>query len=260
MVVAYLIATGLVYGLVESGATTVSGQSTAILIVLMFGAGTDYALLIVSRYRDELRRTGDVDAAIARASERTAPAILASGGIVVAAMLVLALADFNATREMGPILALGIVVMLAAGLTLLPAAAGGARPARVLAACTRGRARSPAGRDARLGADRRARAPAPAAAGRASRSRSSPPARSGNLEGRGYLDAHRAVPRSAGVRAGAGADRQALPAGPRRAGRRRRARRRGRRDVTDAFGQQQIVVEREHRLAVAGRQADLDAR
>ena len=121
VVIAYLVATGLLYGLVEAGATTVSGQSTAILIVLMFGAGTDYALLLVSRYRDELRRTGDVEAAIARASERTAPAILASGGIVVAAMLVLALADFNATREMGPILALGIFVMLAAGLTLLPA-------------------------------------------------------------------------------------------------------------------------------------------
>src|SRR4051812_45343432 len=121
VVVAYLIATGLLYGLVEAGATTVSGQSTAILIVLMFGAGTDYALLIVSRFRDELRRTDDADAALARACERTNPAIFASGGIVVAAMLVLALADFNATREMGPILALGIVVMMAAGLTLLPA-------------------------------------------------------------------------------------------------------------------------------------------
>src|SRR3954468_1251247 len=118
---AYLIATGLVYGLVEAGATTVSGQSAAILIVLMFGAGTDYALLIVSRYRDELRKTGDPHTALLRSCERTAPAILASGGIVVAAMLVLALADFNATREMGPILALGIVVMMAAGLTLLPA-------------------------------------------------------------------------------------------------------------------------------------------
>ncbi len=118
---AYLIATALLYGLVEAGATTVSGQSTAILIVLMFGAGTDYALLIVSRFRDELRRSEDPQAALARACRRTNPAILASGGIVVAAMLVLALADFNATREMGPILALGIIVMVAAGLTLLPA-------------------------------------------------------------------------------------------------------------------------------------------
>jgi RND superfamily putative drug exporter len=119
--VAYLIATGLLYGLVEVGATTVSGQSTAILIVLMFGAGTDYALLIVSRFRDELRRTDDIERACARATARTSPAIFASGGIVVAAMLVLELADFNATREMGPILALGIIVMVAAGLTLLPA-------------------------------------------------------------------------------------------------------------------------------------------
>ncbi|WP_084284675.1 MMPL family transporter [Solirubrobacter soli] len=119
--IAYLIATGAVYGLVEAGATTVSGQSTAILIVLMFGAGTDYCLLIVSRFRDELRRDADVDAAAARATARTSPAILASGGIVVAAMLVLGLADFNATREMGPILALGIVVMMAVGLTLMPA-------------------------------------------------------------------------------------------------------------------------------------------
>jgi RND superfamily putative drug exporter len=119
--VAYLIATGLVYGLVQADLTTVSGQSTAILIVLMFGAGTDYCLLIVSRFRDELRRVSDVETAMTRAAARTGPAIFASGGIVVAAMLVLALADFNATREMGPLLALGIVVMMACGLTLLPA-------------------------------------------------------------------------------------------------------------------------------------------
>ena len=87
----------------------------------MFGAGTDYCLLIVSRFRDELRRGGDVEAAMTRAAARTGPAIFASGGIVVAAMLVLGLADFNATREMGPLLALGIVVMMACGLTLLPA-------------------------------------------------------------------------------------------------------------------------------------------
>ena len=119
--VAYLIATGLVYGLVQADLTTVSGQSTAILIVLMFGAGTDYCLLIVSRFRDELRRVSDVETAMPRAASRTGPAIFATGGIVVAAMLVLGLADYNATREMGPLLALGIVVMMACGLTLLPA-------------------------------------------------------------------------------------------------------------------------------------------
>jgi uncharacterized membrane protein YdfJ with MMPL/SSD domain len=87
----------------------------------MFGAGTDYCLLIVARFRDELRRTADVHEAMTRAAERTGPAILSAGAIVVVAMLALALADFNATREMGPILALGVAVMVAAGLALLPA-------------------------------------------------------------------------------------------------------------------------------------------
>lgn len=145
---AYVIAAGAAYGLVAAGATDISGQTTAILIVLMFGAGTDYCLLIVARYREELRRTEDRHAAMARAADRTGPAILSSGAIVVAAMLVLSLADFNATREMGPILALGIVVMMLAGVTLLPA---------VLAAL---------GRNAfwpaipRVGAERAERAPA----------------------------------------------------------------------------------------------------
>src|SRR3954468_9400254 len=121
VVIAYIVATGAVYGLVAAGVTTVSGQSAAILIVLMFGAGTDYCLLIVSRFREELARGGEVDEAMARAAARTGPSILASGGIVIAAMLVLGLADFNATREMGPILALGVAVMVACGLTLLPA-------------------------------------------------------------------------------------------------------------------------------------------
>jgi RND superfamily putative drug exporter len=118
---AYLIAAGLIYALVAAGATTVSGQTTAILIVLMFGVGTDYCLLIVARYRDELRTIADAGTAMARATERTGPAILTAGAIVVAAMLVLAVADLNATREMGPLLALGVAVMVAAGLTLLPA-------------------------------------------------------------------------------------------------------------------------------------------
>ena len=119
--VAYTIVAAAVYGLVKSGAIEVNGQSTGILIVLMFGAGTDYCLLIVSRFREELRRTEDKHLAMAHAAERTGPAILSAGGTVFAAMLVLTLADFKATQTMGPVLALGIAVMLLAGLTLLPA-------------------------------------------------------------------------------------------------------------------------------------------
>jgi putative drug exporter of the RND superfamily len=119
--IAYGIAAAAVLGLVEAGALEVNGQTTSLLIVLMFGAGTDYCLLIVARYREELRRFPDKHEAMARATERTAPAILSAGGTVVAAMLVLVLADFKATQTMGPVLALGVAVMLLAGLTFLPA-------------------------------------------------------------------------------------------------------------------------------------------
>jgi putative drug exporter of the RND superfamily len=85
--------------------------------VLMFGAGTDYCLLLLARYREEF---GKPDA-MAIALRRTAPAILSAGGIVVVVMLVLTVADYNATRWMGPVLAIGIAVTVLAGITLLPA-------------------------------------------------------------------------------------------------------------------------------------------
>ncbi len=119
--VAYLIAAAAVYGLVAAAGLQVTGQTTAILIVLMFGVGTDYCLLLVSRYREELHLTADAHAAIARAADRSGPAILSAGAIVVAAMLVLGLAEYRATRTMGPALAIGIAVLVLAGLTLLPA-------------------------------------------------------------------------------------------------------------------------------------------
>ncbi len=119
--IAYTIVAAAVYGLVEAGAFDVNGQTTGILIVLMFGAGTDYCLLIVSRYREELREYEDKHEAMAHATERTAPALVSAGGTVFAAMLVLTLADLKSTQSMGPVLALGIAVTLLAGLTLLPA-------------------------------------------------------------------------------------------------------------------------------------------
>ena len=118
---AYAIAAAIVYGLIQSGAIEVNGQTTSLLIVLMFGAGTDYCLLIVSRFREELRKTEDKHEAMARATERTAPAILSAGGTVFAAMLVLTLANYKATATLGPTLAIGVLITMIAGLTLLPA-------------------------------------------------------------------------------------------------------------------------------------------
>ena len=118
---AYVVAAALVYALIEVGAITVNGQVTGILIILMFGAGTDYCLLLVARTREELRRTDDDHEALAEALRHTSPAILSSGGTVVAAMLVLLVADLESTRALGPVLALGVAVTVLAGLTLLPA-------------------------------------------------------------------------------------------------------------------------------------------
>ena len=116
---AYTVAAGLVYLLVSQGWLQVNGQTTGILIILMFGAGTDYCLLIVARYREELRRYEDKHEAMAKALVHTSPAILSSGGTVVCAMLVLLVTSLNSST--GPVFATGVAVTMVAGLTLLPA-------------------------------------------------------------------------------------------------------------------------------------------
>src|SRR5919109_1191175 len=93
----------------------------AATIVLMFGVGTDYCLLLVSRYREELHRVEDKHEAMARALRRAGPAVLASGCTVVTAMLVLLLAEAGSTHALGPVSAIGVACALLAGLTLLPA-------------------------------------------------------------------------------------------------------------------------------------------
>jgi RND superfamily putative drug exporter len=116
---AYTLAQAFVYLMAEAGAT-VSTNATSILIVLMFGVGTDYCLLLVSRYREELQRIEDKHEAMQRAVRRAGPAILASGMTVALAMLVLALADNKGTSSLGPVFAIGVACALLAGLTLLP--------------------------------------------------------------------------------------------------------------------------------------------
>jgi RND superfamily putative drug exporter len=117
---AYTVATAFIYLLAKGGAT-VSSNSTSILIVLLFGVGTDYCLLLVSRYREELRAVEDKHEAMAHALRRSGPAILASGLTVTLAMLVLVLADAQNTATLGPVAAIGVACAFIAGLTLLPA-------------------------------------------------------------------------------------------------------------------------------------------
>jgi putative drug exporter of the RND superfamily len=120
VLLAELTTLGLGYLIAEAG-VTVTGQSGGILPVLVFGAGTDYALLMVSRYREELRRHEDKHDAIRVALRRTSPVILASGGTVIAALLTLSLAEVSGTAGLGPIGALGIAMAMVSMLTILPA-------------------------------------------------------------------------------------------------------------------------------------------
>lgn len=112
---------GVAYGLNQAFGTTVSGQSSGIMTILVFGAGTDYALLLVSRYREELRRFERPLDAMRAALRGCGPAVLASSGTVAAGLLCLLAADLNSNRAMGPLGTVGVLCALVAMLTLLPA-------------------------------------------------------------------------------------------------------------------------------------------
>jgi RND superfamily putative drug exporter len=119
--VALFIAAAVIYLLAAHAGLTVNGLSVGILYVLVLGACTDYALLIVARYREELRRHDRRHPAMATALRRAGPAIIASAATVVLAMLTLSAAELNSTSSLGPVLAIGVAVGAFVMLTLLPA-------------------------------------------------------------------------------------------------------------------------------------------
>jgi len=101
---------------------TLDASVTGILSVLVFGAGTNYALLLIARYREELRLIADRREAMAKALRSAGPAILASGGTVVLALLTLVFAELTGNRALGIACATGVVVAMLFALTVLPAA------------------------------------------------------------------------------------------------------------------------------------------
>ena len=119
--VALITAEAVIYLLAAHAGLTVNAQSAGILDVLVFGASTDYALLIVARYREELRRHDRRHAAMAEALRRAGPAIIASASTVIIALLTLLAADLQSTKSLGPVLAIGVAVGAFSMLTLLPA-------------------------------------------------------------------------------------------------------------------------------------------
>lgn len=112
---------GLLYLLATYAGLTINGQTQFIMMVLVIGAGTDYALLLVARYREELRRHEDRHEAMAFALHRAAPAILASAATVVVGLLCLTFAELNSTAGLGPANAVAIAVTFVVMVTLLPA-------------------------------------------------------------------------------------------------------------------------------------------
>jgi putative drug exporter of the RND superfamily len=115
------LAGGVVYLLARHAGVTVTETSSGIMLVLVFGAGTDYALLLVARYREELRRHPSRWTAMAVAWRRAFPAVLASAGAVVTALLCLLAGQMNDVRGLGPVAATGVAVSFAVVVTLLPA-------------------------------------------------------------------------------------------------------------------------------------------
>ena len=107
--------------LAKWGLLMLSGQTQGILFILVIGAATDYSLLYVSRYREQLREQRDTGAATLAAIRGTLEPVLASGGTVIAGLLCLLLSDLKSNSSLGPIAAIGIVFAMLAALTLLPA-------------------------------------------------------------------------------------------------------------------------------------------
>ena len=112
----------VIYQLAKHGVLTLNGQSQGILSVLVLGAGTDYALLLTSRYREELHNYDSRVEAMTKAWRRASTAILASASTVILGLLCLGLGELNSDRSLGPVCAIGIACTVGVMLTFLPLA------------------------------------------------------------------------------------------------------------------------------------------
>lgn len=120
-VFAEALAGAVIYVLAKNEILTLDGQSQGILSVLVIGAATDYALLLIARYREELHRHDSKYDAMRVALRGVVEPIIASGSTVTIGLLVLMLSQLNNNRSLGPVGAIGIVSAMFTMLTLLPA-------------------------------------------------------------------------------------------------------------------------------------------
>lgn len=117
----FQLASGVGALILDAADFAVSGQTTGIMTVILFGAGTDYFLFISSRYKEELTLTEDKHAAMRASMRAVNGAITSAAGTLVIASLILLLASLGTYRSLGPVIAIAIILMLLAGLTLVPA-------------------------------------------------------------------------------------------------------------------------------------------
>lgn len=110
----------VVFALAKADIIALNGQVQGILFILVVGAATDYALLFVARYREELTRHKQAYQAIVTSWKRSLEPIVAAGGTVIAGLLCLLLSDLSSNKALGPVGAIGIVFAIVSALTLLP--------------------------------------------------------------------------------------------------------------------------------------------
>ncbi len=119
--VAMQVADPIIALIVKQGAFSVTAQAAGIRDVLLFGAGTDYVIFLVARYREELKHTINRRNALVTATTSVSEAITSSAGTVALALMVLLLATLGFYKTLGPLLAISVIVMLLIGLTFTPA-------------------------------------------------------------------------------------------------------------------------------------------
>ncbi len=119
--IALFVATGLLGLLADAGVLTIISQMSVFLIVVMYGAGTDYCLFLISRFREEMAETHDVTAATKDTVYRVGETISSSAATIVVGFTAMAFSEMSVFANTGPMLAVGVVVGLLAGLTLTPA-------------------------------------------------------------------------------------------------------------------------------------------
>ncbi len=116
----YLVSSGVV-ALIASAGMTVSAYAVVLLVVVLYGAGTDYCLFLISRFREEMALDPDAKRATVRTVERVGETIASSAGTIFVGFMAMAFAEMGLFKTTGPVLAIGVAIMLVAGLTLVPA-------------------------------------------------------------------------------------------------------------------------------------------